>query len=205
MKVQPSSARTAVGASLPEVLIAVATSAIVFGGLMIGSIALQRSFSASERLANAQADLHRVADYMARDFRNATTINATATATVLLTVTMPDYYNRGGTPTNLADDLAHNPVLGRTGATYGANPVTIRYLKTGPRIFRAVTQVDGGASTTATTQIADNVETLTVTLDGEGAATINATSPVAYGRRKTEAQAPSIAFVMVSQPRKPTP
>jgi type II secretory pathway component PulJ len=187
--------------TLPELLISMATASIVLGGLMVGSIALQRSFSASDRLANAQADLHRVADYMARDIRNATTIDATPSTSVALTLTTADYYNRSGTPTNRADDVANSPSLGRGGATYGTNSVTIRYLKFGTQIRREVSQVDAGATTASITQIADNVDNLSVAIDAQGTVTIDAASPMPYGRRKAGTQSPSVSFVMASRPR----
>jgi type II secretory pathway component PulJ len=205
MKLRLHHSHSISGATLPEVLIAAVAASIVLGGLMMGSVALMRSFSASDRLARTQSDLHRVADYMARDIRNARSVNATANGTTMLTITAADYYNRNGTPTNLADDVANNPSLGRTGATYGANPVTIRYRKTGAQILRDVTRVDGGASATSTTQIADNVENLAIAVDAAGTATITSTSPVQYGRRKAGAPSPSLSFVMASLPRNSTP
>ena len=191
------------GATLPEVLIATVAASVVMGGLMTGSIALQRSFSASDRMARTQSDLHRVADYMARDIRNATSINTTATASVVLTLTTSDYYDRRGTPNNRADDVPNSPTLGRSGATYGTNPVTIRYLRSGTQIFREVSQVNAGASSTSTTQIADNVENLSVAVDAEGIATITSTSPMQYGRRTDGSPSRSISFVMASLPRNP--
>ncbi len=192
------------GATLAEVLIGAAVSAIILGGLLTGSIALQRSFSASDRLARAHADLLRVSDYLARDIRNATSINPTATSTVLLSLTTGDYFDRRGT-SNLADDVANMPTLGRTGATYGANPLTIRYLREGTRILREVKRVDAGVTTTSSTQIADNVENLTVTLAADGKATITSDTAMRYRTRKTNAPSPSLSLVMASQPRNPTP
>ena len=186
-------------------LIGAAVASIILGGLMVGTVALQRSFSASDRLARTQADLHRVADYMARDIRNATSISATANPSVLLTVTAADYYNRRGTPDNLADDVANDPTLGRTGATYGTNPVTIRYLRSGARILREVSRVDAAGPAISTTWIADNVENLAVAMDAEGTATITSASAMHYGIRKAGTPSPSVSFVMASQPRNPTP
>jgi type II secretory pathway component PulJ len=193
------------GATLPEVLIAAVAASIVLGGLMMGSVALLRSFSASDRLARTQGDLHRVADYMARDIRNATSVDTTPSGTTLLTVNSSDYYNRNGTPNNIADDVPNSPTLGRTAASWGGSPVTIRYRKTGSQILRDVTRVDAGVSTTATTQIADNVQNLTIAVNAAGTATITSTSPVQYGRRKDGAPSPSISFVMAAQSRNPTP
>lgn len=190
---------------LAELMVGAAVASIFLGGLMTGSIALQRSFSASDRLARAQSDLLRVGDYMARDIRNATSINTTATSSVLLTVTTGDYYDRRGTPGNLADDVANSPVLGRTGATYGTSPVSIRYLKSGTSILREVSRVDAGATTVSTTWIADNVDALTVAVDAEGTVTFTSATAMTYRRAKAGTQSPSLSFVMASKPRNSTP
>ncbi len=204
MKPPTAYARRIAGFTLPEVLIGAAVASIVLGGMMTGSIVLQRAFSASDRLGRSQGDLIRVADYMSRDVRNATSIDATPSASVLLTVTLADYYDRRGTPNNLTDDVPNSPTLGRTSATYGGSPVTIRYLRAGTRIGREVSQVDGGATTTSTTWIADNVDNFTLTLAANRTATITSSSAMRFGRRKAGAPSPSLSFVMASQPRNPS-
>ena len=185
------------GFTIAELLVGAAVGSIFLGGLMTGSVAIQRSFAASDQLARGESDLLRVADYMTRDIRNATTINATATSTVLLTVTIGDYFSSAGVP--------NSPVLGRTGATYGTNPVSIRYLKSGTRIAREVTRVTAGVSTTTTNWIADNVDVLTVAVSAEGTVTFTSATAMNYGRRNAGTQTPSLSLVMASQPRNATP
>ncbi len=197
--------RRIAGFTLVEMLVGAVATSILLGGLMTGSIAIQRSFAANDQLTRAQSDLLRVADYMTRDIRNSTSVNTTATASVLLTVTAGDYYDRRGTPTNLADDVANSPVLGRTGATYGTSPVTIRYLKSGTRIAREVTRVDAGVSTTSTNWIADNVETLTVTVDAAGKITFTSGTAMNYSLRKADTKTFLQSLVMTSQTRNPQP
>jgi Tfp pilus assembly protein PilW len=186
-------------------MIGLAVSSIVVGGLMIGSISLQRSFSASERLARAQADLLRVGDYIARDIRNATNIATTPGSSAVLTITTADYYDRRGTPDNLADDVANSPTLGRTGATYGPNPITVRYVKSGSRILREVRRIDAGATSTISTWVADSVDNFAVTVSADGTATISCASAMPYSIRKSNAQSPTLSFVTASQSRNPTP
>jgi Tfp pilus assembly protein PilW len=204
MKTSHRQTRRLAGATLVEVLLGGAVASIILGALMTGSIALQRSFSASDRLARAQADLLRVSDYMARDIRNATSVNPT-TASVLLSVTTGDYYDRRGTPNTFKDDVPNSPILGRNGVVYGTSPVTIRYLRSGTRVLREITRVDAGATNVTTTQIADNVDNLTVTLAAERAATITSDSALKYKVRKAGAPSPSLSLVMASQPRNPIP
>ncbi len=197
--------RRKAGFTLVEMLIGATAASIFLGGLMTGSIALQRSLSANDQLARAQSDILRVSDYMTRDIRNATTINTAATGSVLLTVTTGDYYNRNGTPNNPADDVPNSPVLGRTTASYGASPVSIRYLKSGTRIAREVTRIDAGVSTTTTTWIADNVDTLSVAADANGNITFTSATAMNYRVRKAGFEVPSLSFVMSSKPRNSTP
>jgi type II secretory pathway component PulJ len=191
------------GATLPEVLIAAAVASIVLGALMMGSVMLQRSYSASDKLCRAQADLLRVSDYISRDVRNATTIDAATTAPVLLSLTTGDYYDRRGTPNNTRDDVPYNPVLGRDGVTYGSDAVTIRYVRSGTGIVRQITRVDSGASNTSTTRIADNVDNLAVAVDSQGTTTITTSTAPRYGRRAAGTASPLISIVMVSKPRNP--
>ncbi len=124
---------------------------------------------------------------------------------MLLTLTTGDYYNRNGTPKNLADDVANTPIIGRSGATYGTNPVTIRYLRSDNRILREVSRVDSGITSTTSTWIADNVNDLRVNVDAGGTATVTSSSTMPYATRKAGAGAPAISFVMASQPRNPNP
>lgn len=204
MKLRSLHRQAIAGFAIAEMLIGSVAASIVLGGLMMGSVALQRSFSASDRLARAQGDLHRVADYMSRDIRSAATVDATATPTVLLTLTAADYYNRNGTPSNLADDVANTPSIGRYGATYGSNPVTIRYLKSGTQIVREVSKVDGATTSKSPTTIADNVQNLSVTVNAEGVATITSSAPTQYRWQKAGTQTPAISFVMASLRRNQT-
>ena len=186
-------------------LIAFSVGAVLLAGLLIGSLSLQRSLTASDQLARTQSDLLRVGDYMARDIRNATTVNTTATSTLLLTVTTADYYDRRGTPANLADDIPNAPVLGRTGATYGTSPVTIRYLKNGTSILREVSRVDAGVTSVSTAWIADNVEALAVAMNGDGSVTFTSTTSMKYRTQKAGVPSPLVSFMMTSLPRNPIP
>lgn len=205
MKTISSESRARAGATLVEVLIGTTAASMILGALMIGSIALQRSFSASNQLANTQADLARVADYIARDIRNATSFTAAPNSSTILSVTVGDYYNRRGTPNDPTDDISNSPTLGRTGAVYGSAPVTIRYGRNGNRIFREVSRVDGGATTTSVTWLADDVRDLAVTVDAEGNATVSTASTINYRVPRVGAAFSSVSLVMASQSRNPKP
>lgn len=187
--------------TLVELLIASAVGSLVLGGLMTGSMALQRAFAASEQHAVAEADLLRVADYVARDIRCATSITTAVTAPVLLTLTTGDVYDRRGTPGNTADDIPNSPVLTRTGVSYGTSPVTIRYLKSGTRISREVSQTDADVTTVTSTWIGDNLDTLTFTRDAAGVVTISAEYAMRFSVRTGGATAPKRTLTMLVYPR----
>ncbi len=205
MKIILSSLRARAGFTLVELMTAAAAGSIILGALMAGSLSLQRSFRASAQLAQGQADLIRVADFMARDIRNATTFNATPASPALLTVTTTDYYNRNGTPANLTDDRPNSPTLSRNGATYGGNPVSIRYVRSGTRLMREVTTTDGGTAAVGVSWIADFVENLSVSVDASRNVTLTVGSPMTYGRRSPGASSRSLSFVMAARPRNPAP
>ncbi|MEQ1860760.1 MAG: hypothetical protein ABMA13_12570 [Chthoniobacteraceae bacterium] len=205
MKAPLTHFRRKFAAALPELLVGTVVASIILGALMVGSIALQRAFKASDLLARTNADLTRVADYMSRDVRNATSINTAANSSVILTVTVGDYYDRRGTPNNPADDIPNSPTLGRTGAIYGTSAVTIRYLRSGSRILREVSRIDGGKITTSNTWIADNVNNLTVTVGADRAVKIASAANTHYGIRKTGAASTSVSLVMVAQSRNLSP
>jgi prepilin-type N-terminal cleavage/methylation domain-containing protein len=197
--------RRKAGFTLTEVISGTAIASILLAALMAGSIAIHRSFAASERLARAKGDLLRVADYMARDLRNATSVNTTPQSPSLLSLTVGDYYNQNGTASNPTDDVPNAPVLGRYGATYGAAPLTVRYVRAGTRIGREVTRVEAGISKVSTTWIADNVNALTVAVDSEGTVTFRSEAGTSFKWQKPDAQATTLPYVMASKPRNLAP
>jgi len=87
--------------------------------------------------------------------------------------------------------------------TYGSNPITIRYLRSGKGILREVTRVDAGSSNTSTTRIADNIDNIAITVDSQGATTITSSTAPRYARRAAGAASPLISIVTVSKPRNP--
>ncbi len=196
--------RREAGLTITEMMLTITVGSFMMGGLMAGSVALQRAFYASDLQATAENDTQRLADYIARDIRGATSINTTVDSSQVLRLTTADYYDRRGT-VNTADDIPNSPGLGQNGATYGTSPLTIRYLKTGTRISRELSQVDAGVTTTRATWIADNVDTLTVTRDAQGIATVTATFATRYRVRPGGNQAPTSSFVMKVHPRVSVP
>lgn len=134
MKMLARKRRTAIeGWTLSELMVAIAVSSLLCGGLVTGSLLLQKSFMASRYHILAQAQQMRLADYMDLDLRRALTVS---TANGRLTMTIPDYYDSIGNP--------RDPQIQNGTAVYGPSTKTITYYQTGATIYRTE-----GATTTA--------------------------------------------------------
>ncbi len=203
MKLKLSQRQRSAGFTLTEVITACAVASLMMGGLLAGAMALNRSFDASDRYARAEGDINRLVDYVARDIQNATNINPTANGTTLLTVTKGDFYDRRGTPTDPTDDRPNSPTIGRYGAVYGSSPMTIKYIFTGSRIRREITQVDSGVPTITSAWIADDVAKFSVSIDSKGVATVNASFATRYGPRIGDIQGATNLLSKQIYPRNP--
>lgn len=197
--------------TIAETVVGAAVGSIVLGALIVGTSALHRAFSANSQLASSDADLVRVADYISRDIKNATSIspgsgaNAGSADSVILTLSTVDYFDRKGTPSNGSDDTANSPTLTRSGVTYGGSAIDVRYLKYGSRIAREVTRTDNGAKNTAVNWIADAVSSISVTFDANRVATISSSSTTYYRVPSAGRTLPSTTFVMASHAKNQTP
>jgi len=194
MKSLPSHVRKSAGISLVETMVGVAIASIVLGALMVGTIALQRAFAASDSLASAQADLIRAGDYMTRDIRNSLTMTTGTSPAAVLTLTTGDYFDRKGKKSNA--QTPNSPTLELTRAVYGDSPVTIRYFLTTNRVRREVTNSDGVTNT----WIAENVNSLAVSINA-GIAIITSTATTGYRIPKPGAAASTLSLVMAARPR----
>jgi hypothetical protein len=76
-------------------MMATGVTGLVLGGLVAGSVALQRSFAATIDYGTAQSDQMRISDYLAVDMRRALTVVPDGTGGV--TLTLPNFYNGDGT------------------------------------------------------------------------------------------------------------
>jgi Tfp pilus assembly protein PilW len=120
--------------TLVEAMIGAVVSSILLAALAAGSIALMRSYNASEDYSTAQTDQLRVLDYISRDVRRA----LTATVTVSpprLTLTVPDQY-AAADPNRTFKAPTLTTQGSFLGATYGTTPVTVSYYVTGSNFVR---------------------------------------------------------------------
>jgi Tfp pilus assembly protein PilW len=129
------------GFTLVELAVWACIHSAVMSALVFGSIALQRSFSASQAYADEQNDQLRVIDYVTRDLRRASTV-AVSNSGTKLTVTVPDQID----PNTLN---LRTPVISANGiVSYGSTPVTIAYFIEGSSFIREENGVDTVISTT---------------------------------------------------------
>lgn len=104
------------GFTLTELMVASGVSALILMALVLGSIALQRSFAATDQYGTAQDSQLRVMDYLTRDLRRAgfgglpagwtasSAIDLSSSTQVSMLV--PDYYNvydSNGNPSTRSD------------------------------------------------------------------------------------------------------
>jgi Tfp pilus assembly protein FimT len=123
--------------TLVEMLMTIASSSIVLASLIIGGVALQRSFAAMEGYSIAQGDQLRVSDYIAMDVRRALT--ASVDNNNVLIVTIPNYYDANNDNPKWANAHAVAPSFGANGAIqYGAGAATIKYYQLASNFIREV-------------------------------------------------------------------
>jgi hypothetical protein len=140
--------------SLVEVLVTSASSSILLASLILGGVALQRSFAAVEGYSMAGGDQLRVSDYIAMDVRRALTASVDDTNKVL-TITIPNYYDANNDNPKWSNAHPMAPSFAATGAVqYAAGVTTIQYYKLASNFVRSV---NGTANI-----IARNVSSFTV-------------------------------------------
>ena len=83
------------GYTMVEMLMTMGIMGLVIGGMVAGSVALQRSLAATLDYAIAQNDQSRISDYLAVDMRRALDIAVVGTSGA--TITLPNFYNSDGT------------------------------------------------------------------------------------------------------------
>jgi Tfp pilus assembly protein PilW len=148
-----STGRSASGLTLVEMLMTMASSSIVLAALIIGGVALQRSFAAMEGYSIAQGDQLRVSDYISMDVRRALT--ASVDNNNALTVIIPNYYDANNDNPKWSNAHALAPSFDANGAIqYGGGTTIIKYYRLASNFIR---EVNGTANI-----IARNVSAFTV-------------------------------------------
>ena len=111
------------GFTLNEMMIALATSAVVLGATLTSAISLQKSFNAIDNYFATHMQQIRIVDYLSRDVKRGLIVT-TSTDLQTVTITTPNYIIQPGDPEAIA-----NPTLAGTPRT-----PTIVYTPSGPQV-----------------------------------------------------------------------
>lgn len=127
--------------TLVELMVGMAISAVILGGLSTSFIALQRSFEAANYQMTAQNDQLRILDYISRDLRMAASVTILNSG-AKLSLTLPD---GAGAGLNLNLGPLLTPLLASSPQT---PPITCAYYVEGGQLLR---DVSGGQTALAGT------------------------------------------------------
>ena len=142
--------------SLAEVLIGTVVTTAVLTGLITGTVALTKSYKASEYYMEATNDQVRALDYIVRDTRGALTA-VVSTDGNTLTLTVPAFYSSYDAQGN-PNGAPVSPTVVNKVASYGdaTKPNTIQYYVSGSSLIRKF--VVGATNASSTSVIGDNVD-----------------------------------------------
>jgi type II secretory pathway component PulJ len=142
MKLNPSLKRLAF--TLPELMLALATSGVVLGATLTSSGSLQKSFNAIDNYFGTHMQQIRIVDYLSRDVKRGLIVT-TSVDLQTVTVTIPNYIIQAGDP-----EAVVNPALVGTPRTptmtytpsgwqvnYGNATSTVVYSISGLSILRS--------------------------------------------------------------------
>jgi len=147
--------KTRAAFTLVEMMLSVGCGSLVLAAVLTAGVCLQRSFAAVEGYSMAEGDQLRVLDYIAMDCRRALSASV---ANNILTLTVPTYYQAGGTPYPPTFNAGSNAIQYNGGATY-----TIQYSQSGSSFARTVGPTATWPTGNETTSIATHVSSFTVT------------------------------------------
>src|SRR5256884_9616702 len=120
-----NSSANARGFTLAEIMIAMAASAVVFGGTMTSTTALQKSFNAIDNYFMTHMQQIRIIDYLNRDVKRGLIVT-TSVDLQSVSVTMPKYIIEAGD----AEAIANPALIGtpRTPAiSYSSGGMQVNY------------------------------------------------------------------------------
>jgi type II secretory pathway component PulJ len=118
--------------TLVELTVSTAVVSLLLGSLMVGIIALRRSFEAAKENTKSQLEQVRFIDYVSRDLRRALAVQVdTYQGSSRISMTIPDYYTTvDGAP------QPRTPQINGDYADYGTTPAVVRYYKDGSTLVR---------------------------------------------------------------------
>ena len=132
--------------TLVETMVGAAIGSMILAALMLGSVALLRSYKAVEGYSDASISQARILDYIARDVRRATSVAVLQNPT-RLALTIPDQYATA----TATDRTFRTPTVGTTGVTYGSGTVNVAFFLSGKDFIRQ----ERGVNSTIATNVSD--------------------------------------------------
>jgi prepilin-type N-terminal cleavage/methylation domain-containing protein len=110
------------GFTIVELMVASTVLTVISLAVFSGSIAIQRSYQASQKYVISQASQSRLIDYIGVDLRRATSVSVPDSSRIELWI--PDFYKADGSPND--PQFVRNSA-GRLAVQYGGAPVHIAY------------------------------------------------------------------------------
>ena len=149
------------GFSLAELLIGMVVTTTLLTALISGTVALTKSYNASQYYIEATNDQVRALDYIVRDARGALTATISTGGTTL-TLTVPAYYASYDAQGNPSGNPVSPSIVNKV-ASYGdpTKPNTIQYYVSGTSLIRQYTV--GATNFSSTSVIGDNVDNFVFT------------------------------------------
>ena len=166
------------GFTLPELLVAMAISAVVLSQLVVATYSLQRSFEAANYRMSAQEDQLRMIDYITRDLHMASAVTV-QDGGAQVTITLPP------TTSGVLDlDLGPllTPAIASLGPPAAGSPTTVTYSAEGGQCVRQVG--------TTQTVVADTIADLAFARDSSFV-TVNVTFTPEFSNSPTAATQPA--------------
>jgi len=129
--------------TLPEVMLALAVSAVVFGATLTSSTSLQKSFNAIDNYFGTHMQQVRIVDYLSRDVKRGLVVTTSADLQTV-TITVPNYIIQAGDPEAIVNPAlagtARTPTMAYTPSgwqvNYGNTTSTVVYSISGLSILR---------------------------------------------------------------------
>ena len=136
------------GFTLVETMVGAAIGSIILAALMLGSVALMRTFKAVENYSDASIDQARILDYIARDVRRARDVTVLQNRT-RLELTIPDQY--ANAPSSKQKRVFREPTIGPADTILYNRFVNVSYFRNGKNFVRE----EAGVSSTLAKNISD--------------------------------------------------
>lgn len=132
--------------TLVETIVGAAIGSIILAALMLGSVALLRTFKAVEDYSDAAIDQARILDYIARDVRRATSVSVLLNPT-RLSLTIPDQYLNAVK----TERAFREPKVSTGSVVYGSGTLNVVFFLNGKNFVRQ----ESGVNTTIARNVSD--------------------------------------------------